>query len=88
VLAWRNQAWYLLRHPEGHEVVRPMLGHRSINTTIKFCAGMEMAEAARHYEAVLEELIGPRVPPGSGQTRRGRRADGKSPGVQGRRGGR
>jgi integrase len=44
---------YLLRHPHGHEVVRRMLGHRDIRTTIKFYAGMEMAEAARQYEAVL-----------------------------------
>ena len=57
---------YLLRHPHGHEVVRRMLGHRDIRTTIKFYAGMEMAEAARQYEAVLEELIGT----GSGQNRR------------------
>ena len=54
---------YLLRHPHGHEVVRRMLGHRDIRTTIKFYAGMEMAEAARHYEAVLEELIEPKLCP-------------------------
>ena len=41
-----------------------MLGHRDIRTTIKFYAGMEMAEAARHYEAVLEELIEPKLSPG------------------------
>jgi integrase len=79
---------YLLRHPHGHEVVRRMLGHRDIRTTIKFYAGMEMAEAARQYEAVLEELIEPKLSPGSGRTWRGRRADGKPCGVQGRRSGR
>jgi integrase len=79
---------YLLRHPHGHEVVRRMLGHRDISTTIKFYAGMEMAEAARHYEAVLEELIEPKLCTGSGQTRRGRRADSRPRGLQGRRSGR
>jgi integrase len=65
---------YLLRHPHGHEVVRRMLGHRDIRTTIKFYAGMEMAEAARQYEAVLEELVEPKLSPAGGRARRGRRA--------------
>jgi integrase len=65
---------YLLRHPHGHEVVRRMLGHRDIRTTIKFYAGMEMAEAARQYEAVLEELIEPKLSPAGGRARRGRHA--------------
>ena len=55
-----------------------MLGHRDIRTTIKFYAGMEMAEAARQYEAVLEELIDPKLCTGSGEARRGRRAGSKS----------
>jgi len=65
-----------------------MLGQRDIRTTIKFYAGMEMAEAARQYEAVLEELIDPKLCTGGGQTRRGRRADSRPRGVQGRRSGR
>ena len=48
---------YLQRHPHGHEVVRAMLGHRSIETTIKFYAGLEGMAAARHYDAMLQELI-------------------------------
>jgi integrase len=78
---------YLLRHPNGHEVIRRMLGHRDIRTTIKFYAGMEMAEAARHYEAVLEELTEPKLCTGSGRTRRSRRPDSKSGSAQGRRSG-
>jgi integrase len=74
---------YLLRHPDGHEVIRRMLGHRDIRTTIKFYAGMEMTEAARHYEAVLEELTDPKL----GRTRRGRRPDSRSGSAQGRRSG-
>jgi integrase len=47
---------YLLHHPSGHEVVRIMLGHRSIDTTIRFYAGMEGLAAARQYDAMLQEL--------------------------------
>jgi hypothetical protein len=59
-----------------------MLGHRDIRTTIKFYAGMEMAEAARQYEAVLEELIEPKLSPARGRARRGRRAGCSPRGVQ------
>jgi integrase len=47
---------YLLHDPSGHEVVRNMLGHRSIQTTIRFYAGMEGLAAARQYDAMLQEL--------------------------------
>ena len=36
---------YLKAHPGGHEVVRSLLGHKSIETTIRFYAGMEAAAA-------------------------------------------
>ena len=36
-----------------------MLGHRSIETTIRFYAGLEGIAAARHYDAMLQELITP-----------------------------
>ena len=38
---------YLKAYPGGHEVVRRLLGHKSIETTIRFYAGMEIAEAVR-----------------------------------------
>jgi integrase len=41
---------YLKAHPGGHEVVRRLLGHKSIETTIRFYAGMEAAAAIRHYD--------------------------------------
>jgi integrase len=50
---------YLQRHPHGHEVVRRMLGHKDIRTTIRFYAGMEGAAAARSYEEVMQDLLGP-----------------------------
>ena len=47
---------YLQRHPDGHEVVRRMLGHRDIRTTIRFYAGMETTAAAKAYAAILDDL--------------------------------
>jgi integrase len=46
---------YLMANPGGHEVVRHLLGHRSIATTIRHYAGMETAAALRHYDAVVLE---------------------------------
>jgi len=46
---------YLMANPGGHEVVRHLLGHRSIATTLRFYAGMEVAAALRRYDAVVLE---------------------------------
>lgn len=59
---------YLKAKPGGHEVVRRLLGHRSIETTLQFYAGMEVAEAARHYDAQIEALRN--ATPASAQRRR------------------
>ena len=61
---------YLQHHPDGHEVVRRMLGHRDIRTTINFYAGMETVAAARRYEAVIDELL--KVPTAGRGARPGR----------------
>lgn len=45
---------YLRRNPGGHEVVRRLLGHKSIETTIRFYAGMEVSEAIRHFDRHIE----------------------------------
>ena len=58
---------YLLRYPHGHEVVRIILGHRSIETTIRFYAGMEGLAAARQYDAMMQTLRD--APAGIGQKR-------------------
>ena len=57
---------YLRANPGGYEVVRSLLGHKSIETTIRFYAGMEGIAAAREYASVLAEYKGAQ-PPG-GQT--------------------
>jgi integrase len=53
---------YLRQHPHGIEVVRALLGHRSIATTLRHYAGLEGAEAARHYDAALRQVAGPPAP--------------------------
>ena len=44
---------HLRRKPGEHEVVRSLLGHRSIETTLRHYAGLEGAAAARHYDETL-----------------------------------
>ena len=46
---------YLRANPGGYEVVRCLLGHKSIETTIRFYTGMEGIAAAREYASVLDE---------------------------------
>ena len=51
---------YLDRHPGAYEVVRRVLGHQSMQTTINYYAGLETAAAVRHYdETVLHLRSGP-----------------------------
>jgi integrase len=45
---------YLKDNPGGHEVVRRFLGHKRIETTIAFYAGMEQEAAIKHLDQVLE----------------------------------
>ena len=50
--------FYLEAHPEDYETVRRLLGHKSINTTITFYAGLERHSAVRRYnEHVLERRV-------------------------------
>jgi integrase len=41
---------YLDAHPGQYEVVRRLLGHKQIETTVMFYAGAETAAAVRHYD--------------------------------------
>ena len=56
---FRHLAGYIFLQvrPDGHETVRRMLGHRDIQTTVTFYAGMEAGVAAKHYEAILQDLL-------------------------------
>jgi Phage integrase family len=68
---------YLRRNPGGHEVVRRLLGHKSIETTIRFYAGMEVSEAIRHYDQHIESRraeLGRATPSAEKSSRRRRHA--------------
>ena len=66
---------YLREHPHGIEVVRALLGHRSIATTLSHYAGLEGAAAARHYDDALRLVAGrPGPAAGPGRPSRRRRA--------------
>jgi integrase len=47
---------YLDRNPGGYEVCRRILGHRSMETTTRFYAGMETAAASRHFDEEILKL--------------------------------
>ena len=64
---------YLREHPHGIEVVRALLGHRSIATTLSHYAGLEGAAAARHYDATLRLIAGRPGPGSAGRPRQGAR---------------
>jgi integrase len=42
--------------PGGHELVRALLGHKKIETTIRFYASLEQETAVRHYDEVMTAL--------------------------------
>jgi integrase len=46
---------YLKATPSGHEVVRQLLGHRSIQTTIQSYAGMEVSAAIAQYDSHISK---------------------------------
>ena len=47
---------YLDANPGGYEVVRRVLGHRSMETTVTAYAGMETAAATRHFDQQILKL--------------------------------
>jgi integrase len=44
---------FLDRNPGQYEIVRQLLGHKDIRTTVSFYAGTESATAARHYAQTI-----------------------------------
>jgi site-specific recombinase XerD len=53
---FRHLAGYihLRSHPGEYEVVRQLLGHKSLQTTIGFYTGLEHAQSFRRYDEILE----------------------------------
>jgi integrase len=48
---------YLLDNPNGYEVVRLLLGHKSIKTTMTFYASLEAKEGFKRYDAAIERRL-------------------------------
>ena len=61
---------YLDRHPGGYEVVRRMLGHKNMSTTIAAYTGLESVSAAKHFDNTLRELRLQATPVKTGLKRR------------------
>jgi site-specific recombinase XerD len=49
---------HLDRHPGEYEVIRQLLGHQRITTTVAFYSGTESAAAARHYSKTILGIRG------------------------------
>jgi integrase len=47
---------FLDRNPGDYETVRRLLGHKTIETTIRFYAGFETKAATKHYQGVVMGL--------------------------------
>jgi integrase len=60
-------------HPGSHETLRQLLGHKSIQTTIRSYAGVQTREAARLPDQVLQERRAALEQLGAGKRRRPRR---------------
>ena len=59
-------AWLLMAEPGNYELVRRVLGHKNLETTIRFYVGLESLPALKHYhQTVLASEMGdgPRMAP-------------------------
>ena len=45
---------FLREHPGEYETVRLLLGHKSLETTVKTYCGMEQADALRRYDGLID----------------------------------
>ena len=50
---------HLKEHPGEYEIVRLCLGHKRMETTLKFYAGFETEAAVRHYDEQIMRLRKP-----------------------------
>jgi integrase len=61
---------YLDENPGSYEVVRRVLGHRSIDTTIAFYTGLETSAAVRHFDKTILHLRREKSMKGNKRTKR------------------
>ena len=50
-------AFYLKHNPGNYETVRRFLGHRDIQTTIRFYCGLETMEATKQFGKLIRQKI-------------------------------
>jgi integrase len=48
---------FLDQNPDGYETVRRLLGHKSLETTMRYYRELESVLAGRRYAALLDELL-------------------------------
>jgi integrase len=48
---------FLDRHPDGFETVRRLLGHKSLETTMRYYRELESVVAGKRYATLLDELL-------------------------------
>ena len=49
---------YLNANPGGYQVMRLMLGHKSLNTTVSSYSGAETKSAQAHFDKLIRDLRG------------------------------
>ena len=55
-------AIYLKHHPGDYETVRRLLGHRNIQTTVRFYCGLETMQATEHFGKIIRHQIEIAIP--------------------------
>ena len=53
--------------PDAHELVRALLGHKRLETTLRYYARLDQERAARHYDGIIASLREPRCIAGVGR---------------------
>ena len=51
-------ATYLRHRPGAYEVVKRLLGHRNVQTTINFYCGLETTQANQEFGKIIRQQIG------------------------------
>ena len=50
-------AIYLKHHPGEYEIVRQLLGHRNIQTTMNYYVGLDMIQASELFSEIIKKRL-------------------------------
>jgi len=56
-------ATYLKDHPDEYEIVRQLLGHRNIQTTMNFYVGLDMIQASELFSEIIKKRLNKKLEP-------------------------